>query len=225
MDHQPSTEQMIDPNEEQPQDPTFYCYVDATEEVTSLDFSYKHPLQNSWTMYYDNPGKRVSASNWEDNLRQLYTFDTVEDFWSLQNSVVSPSKLSVGSNYHLFKAHIAPKWEDPCNAQGGKWVVSFPGRKRKEIDDTWLNTMLALIGEAWEEEDEICGAVVSIRKDQDRISVWTRTSSDLQVALGVGRQMRTLLEVPESVALSFHLHQDSMKKNSSYHSLRPALEC
>lgn len=37
---------------------------------------------------------------------------------------------------------------------------------------------MALIGEQFDEADEICGAVVSVRQRQDKISLWTKTSSN-----------------------------------------------
>jgi translation initiation factor 4E len=39
----------------------------------------KHPLQNSWTLwFYENDRNK----SWEDNQVEIYTFNTVEDFWS-----------------------------------------------------------------------------------------------------------------------------------------------
>jgi hypothetical protein len=35
-----------------------------------------------------------------------------------------------------------------------------------------------MIGEQFDEGDEICGAVVSVRAKQDKISIWTRTASN-----------------------------------------------
>ena len=52
---------------------------------------------------------------------QVATFDTVEDFWGIYNSIRPPSQLNPGSNYHLFKAGIEPTWEHAANANGGKW--------------------------------------------------------------------------------------------------------
>jgi translation initiation factor 4E len=39
----------------------------------------KHPLQNSWTLWYFENDR---AKNWEDNQVEIYNFDTVEDFWA-----------------------------------------------------------------------------------------------------------------------------------------------
>lgn len=41
----------------------------------------QHPLQNRWVLWYDNPKKRHSSESWEDNLKNVYAFSTVEDFW------------------------------------------------------------------------------------------------------------------------------------------------
>lgn len=37
----------------------------------------KHPLQNSWSLWFDNPGKKTSQSTWGDQLRKVVAFDTV----------------------------------------------------------------------------------------------------------------------------------------------------
>lgn len=37
----------------------------------------KHPLGSKWTLYL-NENK---SKNWEDNVREVTSFDTVEDFW------------------------------------------------------------------------------------------------------------------------------------------------
>ena len=42
----------------------------------------------------------------------------------------------------------------------------------------WLWQLLAMIGEQFEEGDEICGAVVSVRKAGDKIAIWTKTASN-----------------------------------------------
>lgn len=43
-----------------------------------------HPLQFKWTLWHDvAAGKgRGSAANYAANLREVASFDTVEDFWA-----------------------------------------------------------------------------------------------------------------------------------------------
>ena len=40
---------------------------------------------------------------WEDCLKQVALFDTVEDFWALYNHIQTASGLNWGSDYYLFK--------------------------------------------------------------------------------------------------------------------------
>ncbi|CAI2179000.1 10389_t:CDS:2 [Funneliformis geosporum] len=152
-----------------------------------VNFNVKHPLFNAWTLWFDNPGKKASVASWSQNLKELITFDSVEEFWGVYNNVVKASDLSSGSNYHLFKRGIKPMWEDPVNEYGGKWVVQFMRNKTGEdINTLWLYTMLACIGEEFDYADEICGAVVSVRKIFYRISLWTRSSDNKEICMTLG---------------------------------------
>lgn len=191
------------------QDPSAYA-ADPT------NFEIKHPLQNRWSLWYDNPRKRTSADTWGNHLKHVVEFDTVEDFWRLYNNVMPASRLEHGSNYHLFKAGIEPKWEDSANTRGGQWVVTFSNKQRKEkLDKLWLYTILACIGEAFEEEEEVCGCVVSIRKAQDRIAIWTRTASKEAAVRSIGMQLKRTLEMPAGSVVGYQVHSDSMKTQSS----------
>ncbi|CAG8658087.1 13004_t:CDS:2 [Funneliformis mosseae] len=152
-----------------------------------VNFNVKHPLFNAWTLWFDNPGKKASVTSWSLNLKELITFDSVEEFWGVYNNVVKASDLSSGSNYHLFKRGIKPMWEDPVNEYGGKWVVQFMRNKTGEdINTLWLYTMLACIGEEFDYADEVCGAVVSVRKIFYRISLWTRSSDNKEICMTLG---------------------------------------
>lgn len=66
--------------------------------------------------------------------------DTLD--FSATNSIVPPSHIAVNANYYLFKAGIKPAWEDPANAEGGKWSIQLPRDKNREtIDKFWLYTV------------------------------------------------------------------------------------
>jgi translation initiation factor 4E len=49
--------------------------------VDQIDFNVKHPLKRSWTLWYDSPQKKTNHQNWFDNVKQVFTFQSVEDFW------------------------------------------------------------------------------------------------------------------------------------------------
>ncbi|CAB4467855.1 eukaryotic translation initiation factor 4E-1 [Rhizophagus irregularis] len=180
-----------------------------------VNFNVKHPLFNAWTLWFDNPGKKANTASWSQNLKELITFDSVEEFWGVYNNVAKAIDLSPGSNYHLFKQGIKPMWEDPVNELGGKWVIQFPRNKTGEdINTLWLYTMLACIGEGFDYADEVCGAVVSVRKIFYRISLWTRTSNNREICETLGRQLKQTLGLTPVQQLEFQPHSDSIKSGN-----------
>ncbi|KAJ3038342.1 hypothetical protein HDV00_000763 [Rhizophlyctis rosea] len=214
------------PTEPTPAAPTDKVLQTADEDpkddgVTTIfedpvNFNAKHPLENRWTMWFDNPGKKTNQANWAQNLKNLITFDSVEDFWGIYNNVQKASQLAAGSNYHLFKEGVRPEWEDPTNAKGGKWVLPIPKPKKGELDQLWLYTLLACVGEAFPDQDEVCGAVVSIRKQQDRISLWTRSALDEDKQRRTGEQWKRSLGLGEGDKIGYQAHSDALRKNSSF---------
>jgi len=179
-----------------------------------------HPLEYEWTFWYDKrpaPGKRMKGEqeSYENNLRAIGTFGTVEDFWRYYNHLVKPSKLEINSNYHFFKEGIKPMWEDSANSKGGKWVFTF--RDKNVLDVCWENVVLGLVGETLDEDNEITGAVISRRKAGDRIAVWNKTKDNEVAILGIGRKLKAMLGVdPNKVNSSYQSHEDSMKSGASY---------
>lgn len=57
------------------------------------------------------------------------------------NNVMKASKLSSGSNYHVFKEGVQPMWEDSQNRKGGKWVMNVNKKDGDQLDQLWLNVV------------------------------------------------------------------------------------
>lgn len=98
----------------------------------------KHLLQNQWTFWYFENNK---DKNWEENLRVVSPFNTVEDFWSIYNHIKNASDLRQGCSYFVFKEGIKPMWEDVGNRAGGRWLISFDKRHRSMLDNQWLEVV------------------------------------------------------------------------------------
>jgi translation initiation factor 4E len=142
---------------------------DATAQPTSENKT--HPLQEQWTMWY-------SKTNTEWNPQPITDFNTVEGFWRLYNNLIPAGSLPDGADYFMFKKSIKPEWEDPMNVNGGVWMLEFAPNASDSVNNCWLWTLLALIGEYFSESGDISGAVVSARPRQVRLSLWTQTASD-----------------------------------------------
>ncbi|CAJ0750016.1 24079_t:CDS:10, partial [Entrophospora sp. SA101] len=110
-------------------------------------------------------------------LQTIGLFNNVQLFCRYFNWVKKPSKLAMNTNFHIFKNKIKPMWEDPANANGGKWVISI--KNPQLLDRCWTWLVYALVGEDLDEADDICGAVMSRRTRGDRIAVWVRDKDNV----------------------------------------------
>ncbi|KAK8779967.1 hypothetical protein V5799_018692 [Amblyomma americanum] len=190
----------------------------------SLNRPLKHPLEHSWSLWYY---KKDRSRSWQENLLEISSFDTVEDFWALYNHVEFPSKLPSGCDYSLFKAGIKPMWEDPRNKQGGRWLFNMSknelgtsGVSKNEgptdLDHCWLEVLLCLIGEGFGEfSDDVCGAVVQIRNKVDKISVWTADVRRLDGNVKIGNTLKERMNLHPRYIVPYHAHADTQSKQGS----------
>ena len=86
-----------------------------------------------WTFWYvytlsHNEKKKQGRKgrHHEYILHEVYSFDTIEDFWKMYNNIYSVEEIMPNTDYMLFRKGIRPEWEDPANRAGGKWVVTLP---------------------------------------------------------------------------------------------------
>jgi len=185
--------------------------VDRTVFDDPKSFNVKHPLYSSWTLWFDSPNTKgkfsgapstpstavpptpstAAAQGWMDDIKKVISLDSVEEFWGLHNNIMPPSHLGQKANYYLFKEGIIPAWEDSANKDGGKWSIQLPRDKtREKINQMWLHTMLAAIGETFDPalseaaksgenppQSIITGVIVSARPTFYRLSIWTRLAA------------------------------------------------
>ncbi|KAJ9586754.1 hypothetical protein L9F63_019653, partial [Diploptera punctata] len=175
----------------------------------------EHRLQYSYWLWFSrrSPGKQASVQNYDQNLKLIGKFASVEQFWALYSHLARPSDLQSHSDFHLFKIGIKPMWEDEANQRGGKWIV----RLRKGLASRcWENLVLAMLGEQFMVGEEICGAVVSIRYQEDIISVWNKTASDTSTTARIRDTLRRVLNLPPNTILEYKTHNDKLrdKKNT-----------
>lgn len=192
---------------------------ESTNTAASTEVSQeliKHPLQHTWTLWYYENDK---TKGWEENQREITSFSTVEDFWCLFNHIKAVSSIRTGCDYSLFKSGIRPMWEDEANKDGGRWLISLDKKQRNnELDAFWLEILLCLIGEAFDDySDDICGAVVNIRLKGDKIGIWTADASRKKSdgILSIGRKIKERLNIGPEHKIVFQSHKDTAVRNSS----------
>ncbi|XP_067930152.1 eukaryotic translation initiation factor 4E-like [Watersipora subatra] len=194
--------------------------VDVTEDHSAeisevkAPLAVKHPLQNTWALWYF---KNDRSKDWSENLKIVAKFQFVEDFWALYNHIQPASRLANGCDYSLFKDGIKPEWEDPRNCKGGRWLISLnKGQRATELDHSWMEILLCLIGEAFEDNsDEICGATVNIRPKVDKLSLWTANAGKKDATCAIGKKLKERLGVPNHIVVGYEVHEDTKSRKGS----------
>jgi translation initiation factor 4E len=114
----------------------------------------------------------------------------------------------------VFKKDIPPMWEKPANRDGGRWVLNINRNHRNSnLDQYWLNTLLALIGDQFiDEGPAVNGVWVNVRTRGDKISLWTRNAKDADLQQRIGKRFKEILNLKDGT-LSYEKHeQDPDKK-------------
>jgi translation initiation factor 4E len=157
-------------------------------------------------MYMICPMKNASVNKgkarWqkEYNLREVYTFSSIETFWQLFNNVPTVHNLIANTDYLLFKESIKPEWEDPRNNDGGKWVVTLPTEKKLEDEchDAWMKIIYMMIGTNIDKElyEILNGIVLSVRDKHHRISIWVSDNSEPSMLKRIGDRIKEVSSIP-----------------------------
>ncbi|EMD39156.1 hypothetical protein CERSUDRAFT_112834 [Gelatoporia subvermispora B] len=200
-----------------------------------------HPLRHTWVFWFRQqraPGNKIT--NYEEGIKKISAFGSVESFWSLWTHMNPPSSLLPTTDYLLFHSGIRrPVWEDPLNRDGGKWIV----RLRKGVADRlWEDLVIAVLGDQFDgcvdvdnashkdgttkdsigkQEDgsewpEICGCTISVRQNEDIISIWNRSDTDAKAKEKIKETIRRVLNLPLTTVMEYKSNNDSMQDKSSF---------
>jgi len=175
----------------------------------------QHRLQSSYCLWYSRKttGSKQGQSSFDQNLKLIATFASCEQFWNIYSHLVRPGELSSHSDLHVFKDGIKPMWEDEANRYGGKWIV----RLRKGLSQRcWENLLMAMLGEQFMVGEEVCGAVVSVRFNEDILSIWNRTASDTAITNRIRDTFRRVLNLPQGTIIEYKAHNDSISSWSNW---------
>ncbi|XP_030893536.1 eukaryotic translation initiation factor 4E [Leptonychotes weddellii] len=166
--------------------PTEEEKTESNQEVANPEHYIKHPLQNRWALWFF---KNDKSKTWQANLRLISKFDTVEDFWA----------------------------EDEKNKRGGRWLITLNKQQRRsDLDRFWLETLLCLIGESFDDySDDVCGAVVNVRTKGDKIAIWTTECENREAVTHIGRVYKERLGLPPKIVIGYQSHADTATKSGS----------
>jgi translation initiation factor 4E len=167
-------------------------------------------LHSKWSFYYlrRNTGANF-RKDYTESVEKIAGFNTVEHFWRIYDHLQKPNDLKGGNiDFHLFKNDILPAWEDNANKDGGKWLLRC---KKGMASRYWEELVLAVIGEQFDVGHEICGIVISMRHNEDRISIWNKTADNQEALAKIRDNFRRILQLPNYVQFEYQRHFDRVE--------------
>ena len=170
-------------------------------------------LDNRFAFFYMRREKSESGKDsqgYASSINKIGSFDSVEGFFGIYDHLVKPTELgseTCVTDYHLFREGIMPTWEDAHNKRGGKWIVRL--RKVEGLAALYFEELLlALIGEQFGNVGlHVCGVVVSVRANEDIISVWNADADDKDATNKIRDVIKEVLDLPNFVTLEYKRHQ------------------
>lgn len=188
-------------------------WVDEPEDLSSQTV-----IQNRYCFWYmrrhGGSAANKAVNKYEDAVKKIGSFQTVEHFWRVYDHLIRPNDHKSSTiDYHLFKNGIKPTWEDPQNARGGKWIVRL---KKGLASKYWEELVLAIIGEQFDVGSEICGAVISVRGNEDILSVWNKNADNMEATNKIRDQLRRILQFPVFIPIEYKKHEDSLTDKTSF---------
>ncbi|XP_055868780.1 eukaryotic translation initiation factor 4E type 2-like isoform X1 [Biomphalaria glabrata] len=172
----------------------------------------EHPLQYNYAIWFSRRSQNSKSVQYDKNLKFIASFASVEQFWNIYSYIVRPGDMSGHVDYHLFKEGIRPMWEDDANKHGGKWIIRL---KKGLASRCWENLIMAMLGEQFMVGEEICGAVISIRYQDDILSLWNR-SNDSTITSRIRDTLQRVLNLPPHTIMEYKEHTESIKDQTSF---------
>ncbi|XP_040566026.1 eukaryotic translation initiation factor 4E type 2 [Lepeophtheirus salmonis] len=171
-----------------------------------------HPLKFRFCFWKNKKAEGNTRINYDKNLKLLGSFNTCEDFWRFHCYFKPFHHLPKPSDWYIFREGIKPMWEDDANRYGGKWLV----RVRHGLGyKVWENTLLALVGQQFQIDDEVCGVVASLRASEEIISVWNKTSTDPAIVEKIRDVFCKVIELPSGTVIEYKPHATAMSDHAN----------
>jgi translation initiation factor 4E len=68
----------------------------------------------------------------------------------------------------------------------------------------------------FQDSHQVCGAVVSVRKHADRLSLWTASYSDSDSCMRLGTQWKQIMQLGPGENIGFQAHDEAIQNNASF---------
>ncbi|GMK57704.1 hypothetical protein CspeluHIS016_0405380 [Cutaneotrichosporon spelunceum] len=171
----------------------------------------RHPLRQDWSISYVHrpPGAKV---DYEKEIHKVATFGSIESFLHLYAHLTSPSDLQPVTDLLCFASRIQRPgiWEEIPN--GGKFTI----RLLHPVTPVLYESLLfALIGDQFDESDNVVGCVLSVRQTEDILSVWVEEEGDSVRSGALREEILSLLSLPSTTLCEYRSNKALLDAASS----------
>lgn len=122
--------------------------IKSDESVTlnrRASLNSQHKLNSNWSFWYTSRKEKDHKVPYEDRLKKIASFDTLEEFFKYYMYLKPASEVDRNTDLAIFKNGYKPLWES-C-PDGGCWFIRFKKNEDPyEIDLKWEKLIFALIG-------------------------------------------------------------------------------
>ena len=89
-----------------------------------------HKLLNKWTYWFDTATYQPTSGADNTGIEEIFTFDTVEHFWMLQNEIPRMEETVKGASMYLLKSGVSPQ---PTNFEKQYHKVKFQEKTEPNV--------------------------------------------------------------------------------------------
>ncbi|KAH7643586.1 hypothetical protein HUG17_5948 [Dermatophagoides farinae] len=161
----------------------------------------------AWQIWLLNDVNENSFGDWNVKRFGMAT-KMARTFWStysqLQQRLSSTNDdNNLLSTVMIFRDSIEPKWEDQCNAGGGR------------CKNYWTECLqLIMSGSLGDYDWNIVGMILNLKPTKYRISLWIRSSTNFDQIIELGKQLRKRLNLQCQIKFELHTENDVVNSNS-----------
>jgi len=186
--------------------------------METSESSHLTKLPHEFTLWFTffKKSKDKQLEEFEDNLKEISSFATAEEFWGIYQHMKRPSSLPRGCEFFMFKKSIRPLWEDEANQGGGRFFISV--KKNQANNKLWEDIMIATLM-LDKDLEAVNGIVLNVRTYEVFISVWTKPLTEDQDAK-IRHWMNASMELPADIPIEYRKHptnEDLAHKHEQAH--------
>jgi translation initiation factor 4E len=126
------------------------------------------PLPTTYTLWFHSS----SDNDWTiGSYHEIFSFSTPEEFWTVNEVILSKSKMLLNGMFFIMKQGIKPMWEDSKNSKGGcvSWKLEKP-----DVPSAWENMAALFVTKDLGDFNKFIptGISISPKKNNNIIKLW-----------------------------------------------------